>query len=674
MPVWLRNTIFSLNSFVAAMLALYIAFSLGLERPFWAMMTVYITSNPLTGAVRSKAVFRLGGTILGGIATVAMVPVLVQQPVLLSIALTLWVGVCLFISLLDRTPRSYMFMLAGYTAAIIGFASVDHPLAIFDTAVLRVQEIGLGVLCSALVHSVIFPSSVSAVLSRKLTAVLGDAENMFALSLDAERPADIDNRRARLASDATELHILATHLPYDTARIRPTQAMISAFQDRLIMMLPLASAVEDRIASLQEAGGADSDVAALVADVRAWVGRAEGAPHSADLLARSDALADRESDARDWRSLLSLSLVARLQELVLLLHATRIIASQVANPEQPVPAELPALVANRYDHPLHRDYGMALLSTAAAVICILAICAFWILAAWPEGSVAALMAAIVCCFFSTMDDPRPAQTNFLVWTTVSLPLAAVYLFAIMPRLTDFPMLVMALFPALFVIGLAITSVRHSSKAMPIVMGFVGGLAITETYSADFAQFVNSNTAQLIGMAAAIAMTGMFRTIGADTAIMRIRRAGWRDLASAASAQSVSVGRWTSRMLDRLSLIGARIGQVDPGERWIARSALREIRVGINLLLLRDGGDRHTISSDTAGALNRDISRYFADRVAGKAGEDPPHSILDRIDDGLRQAFSATDRQARRSMLIALTGLRRNLFPSAPQFSTNERTA
>src|SRR6185312_11610484 len=134
------EAIFSINSFVAAMLALYIAFSIGLPRPYWAMLTVYITVQPLSGALRSKAVYRVLGTILGGVAAVVLVPNLVNSPAVLSVALASWVGFCLYISLLDRTPRSYMFLLAGYTAAIIGFPSVDAPQTIFDTALNRVEE------------------------------------------------------------------------------------------------------------------------------------------------------------------------------------------------------------------------------------------------------------------------------------------------------------------------------------------------------------------------------------------------------------------------------------------------------------------------------------------------------------------------------------------------------
>ena len=50
--------LFSLKSFAAAMLALYVAMRMGLPRPFWAMLTAYVVSNPFSGAVRSKAIYR----------------------------------------------------------------------------------------------------------------------------------------------------------------------------------------------------------------------------------------------------------------------------------------------------------------------------------------------------------------------------------------------------------------------------------------------------------------------------------------------------------------------------------------------------------------------------------------------------------------------------------------
>jgi uncharacterized membrane protein YccC len=148
--VWFRPVIFSVNCYIATILTMFIAFSLDLKSPGWAMTTVYLTSQPLSGVMRAKAVYRAIGTFIGGAAMVAIVPNLVDAPELTTLAIILWVALCVFIALLDRTPRSYMFVLSGYTAALIGFPSVLAPGTVFDTAVSRVEEITIGVVCAAL--------------------------------------------------------------------------------------------------------------------------------------------------------------------------------------------------------------------------------------------------------------------------------------------------------------------------------------------------------------------------------------------------------------------------------------------------------------------------------------------------------------------------------------------
>lgn len=121
------NVIFSLKTFLAAMLAYLIAISFDLDRPYWAVATVYIVAHPLSGAISSKSVFRLLGTLVGSFATLIMVPNLVNEPILLSGAIVLWVAACTFISLLDRTPRSYVSLLAGYTVLLAGLPLVSAP-------------------------------------------------------------------------------------------------------------------------------------------------------------------------------------------------------------------------------------------------------------------------------------------------------------------------------------------------------------------------------------------------------------------------------------------------------------------------------------------------------------------------------------------------------------------
>src|SRR5215510_14489569 len=173
----LRPIIFSVNCWIATILALFTAFSLDLKSPGWAMTTVYLTSQPLSGAMRAKAVYRAIGTFIGGAAMVAIVPNLVDAPELTTLAIMFWVALCVFISLLDRTPRSYMFVLSGYTAALIGFPSVLAPVTAFDTAVSRVEEITLGVVCAAIVHSLIFPKSEFSAFEDKLRSAMAQARS-----------------------------------------------------------------------------------------------------------------------------------------------------------------------------------------------------------------------------------------------------------------------------------------------------------------------------------------------------------------------------------------------------------------------------------------------------------------------------------------------------------------
>ncbi len=669
MRIGLREAVFSANCFAAAMLALFVSFRLGLERPFWAMATVYITSQPLSGAVRSKAVFRLIGTIVGAAVTVVLVPLLANAPVLLSLALALWVAGCQFISLLDRTPRSYVFMLAGYTAALIGFPSVTHPEAIFQVAVLRAQEIGIGVACAAIIHAAVWPRSVTALLRTRIQAVLDEAERWIVDSLAPEAPARGDARRRRLASDVTELHVMATHVPFDTAAQRPTQAVLAALQDRLVLLLPLVSAVEDRIRGLAAIHALPGPVAALIDDVRRWVREPDSATPAA-LVARCEALA-ADDPMRTWAGLLTANLLARLSELVVALDTTRQVAAQATTPTGSMPDHIRALLRERQRRPLHRDYALALLSATATVIATLGCCAFWILTAWPEGAVAAMIAAVVCCLFGTIDDPVPAQRGFLIWITVSVPLAALYLFALLPLVHSFETLTLVLAPALLTTGALLALPHWYGRMLPIVIGLAGGLALTNTFSVDAAGFFNGSIAQSVGVAAAILTTRIFRSLGAGTAVRRLRRAGWRELADLASRPSgLAVARWTSRMLDRVGLLATRLGDVDQADRDVGMAALRDLRVGVNVTQLAPEriGDTAEIA-----ALRRDVAAHYRTCDTDTAAA-PASTLLARIDAAIASAIDRPVSETRWNELAALTGLRRNFFPEAPAWEQQREAA
>ncbi|MDR6214219.1 FUSC family protein [Paracidovorax wautersii] len=679
--------VFSLKSFGAAMLAMYLASRAGLPRPFWALMTAYIVAHPLAGAVRSKALFRFLGTLVGCTATVLLVPLLSNAPELLTLALALWVGLCLFVSLLDRTPRSYTFMLAGYTAALIGFPSVETPLQLFDTGVARVEEIGLGILCATLVHSLVLPTGLASSVLGLLDRTLKDARTWTADLLQPGRkegraPADaqaLAADRRRLAVDVTQLRLLSTHVPFDTTHLRWTAGAIRAMQDRVAALTPTLSAVEDRLQALEEAEGAlPPVVVAALGAVHAWLqeragersaapGTEAGPPDRLDAALR--ALEARPAGTTDWVHALQIGLAVRLRELVdgwsACARLRRDIDAGLTGAALPL-----RRTAALGDREMHRDYGMALLSALAAVLAICLCGAFWIVTGWPSGSVAAMMAAVFCCFFATMDDPVPAMHGFLKFTLWSVPISAVYVLVLMPGVQDFGMLVLVCAPTFLVLGGYMARSAHFMGAMALLFGVSGALALHDTANADLVSFANSMVGQVLGVVAAARVTRLVRSVGADWSARRIQRATWRELADMAAAPRLQDAgdAYAVRMLDRIGLLAPRIAQTGGSlEGVIAADALQDLRMGADIVALqRTRTQLPPGSASGVAALLAEVSAFFRSRANGVAHASPP--LLARIDTALAGALdpAAAHRSTGwRAAVAALVGLRRNLFPAAP---------
>ncbi len=327
-----QHWLFSIKTFAAGMLALSIGFWLDLPKPYWALATVYIASQPLSGATSSKAVFRAIGTLVGSAAAVALVPNLVNAPPLLVAAISLWSGLCLYLSLLDRTPRSYVFMLAGYTTAIVGFPAVGAPDTIFDLALARTEEILVGIACAALVSSLVFPRAVGPVVAERIEAWLRHAKASSRDALDiAGRPTE-EAHWLRLAADATEIENMAAHLAFDMMAAPRAVSHIQSLVPRMLMLLPVLSAISDRLGELASLGGVSPDIATLLARISDWLNPehsadpAEGARLRRDIDARALAPLNTAS----WRDLMEIGLFVRLRELLDLHADCRVLAAALA--------------------------------------------------------------------------------------------------------------------------------------------------------------------------------------------------------------------------------------------------------------------------------------------------------------------------------------------------------
>ncbi|MCS3847871.1 putative membrane protein YccC [Xanthomonas campestris] len=352
--------LFSAKTFAAAIAALYVGLAGNLSRPYWAMATVYIVSQPLLGPTRAKGVYRVLGTLLAGAATLVMLPNLVETPLLLSAAMALWLSACLFLALLNRGPRGYAFLLAGYTTAFIGFPAVTAPEGIFDTVVARSEEIILGTVMAVLFAALVFPASVRPMLTARIGNWMQDAAQWCRQVLQ-RGPAQAP--RNRLAADLVQFEALIAFVRHDDPRHAGAAPALEQLRARMLLLLPVLSSIADRLDALHAASRAlPGELIALLEDIGAWVERAgpdaaQTAAEQPEMISAGDADADaavaslrariaalRPAVDDDLQHLLLASLLLRLEELLDLWQDCRALESALLQG-----TTLPALAAAARD-------------------------------------------------------------------------------------------------------------------------------------------------------------------------------------------------------------------------------------------------------------------------------------------------------------------------------------
>jgi len=613
---------FSAKTFTAAMLAYYIALRIGLPKPYWAILTVYIVSQGSAGASLGRGVYRLCGTIIGAAATVAIVPNFANEPVLCSLILSCWIGLCLYFSLLDRTPRAYAFVLAGYTASLIGFPGVADPGAMFDTAAVRVQEILLGIGCAVLIHRFILPRPMTGQFTGKLSATLKDARGLAREALKGLPDVQGRHARAALASDLLALNGLATHLPYDAATVAAPRKALDRVHDLLARLIPLSTEIEDRLHALHPLSDAEADMHCLLYDIDHWL-RA-GTPSSDELVERA---------RRHGASGLATNLCGHLAELIELLDTCDRLGAQIVDGARRQRDYSPDAHPTGYVY--HRDRWMAVRGAMGAIAGIFAGCLLWIWSALADGALALSIVGVACALFGNFDAPRPFVIKYLIGSLYAVAISLAYSFVILPRVSDFPVLVAVLAPTLLLAGSMQARPPTTMLALGITLSFPILTGLGASYTGDFAVFLNSTVALVIGTGfAAVSMT-LFQTVPVKTAIDRLLCASRRDVARRARGHAMDEARWTSIMIDRTALLIPRAKAA--GKVHLPDTILMHLRVG------------HAV-----GALRHRIS----DRP------DQPCEALHTLLAGIGQAFSESDEPEHEALIAQVDAAATRIADSA----------
>ena len=655
---------FSLRTFLAAIAALYIALEGDLDRPYWAMATVYLVTQPWLGATRAKGLYRVGGTLAGCAVTLWIVPHLIETPLLFAVVMSAWLSLCVFMALLNRGPRGYAFLLASYTSAFVCFPVINNPEAIFATVVSRSEEILLGTVLAVLFASLFFPQPVRPMLRSRISSWMSDAAQWCGLVLAGSTPREPRNR---LAADLVQFESLIEFVRHDNARHARTTVPMQHLHQRMLLMMPVLASIADRLSALR-AGGRPlpAGLETLIADLRTWL-----ALPNADKHADYDALRTRigalkpEVDG-ELEHLQLVTLLLRLEELIDLWHDCAVL--QHAIDEGQPPQGKPRFRIRTHDRQKlsarHVDYGMVAFSAISAGIALLAYCAIWYVLGWEAGSSGAMMAAIVGAYFASQDDPVPSQLSFLACLVAASVLAMIYLFGVMPAVHEFSSLVLVLAVVFLPLGLLVYRTATAVIVWPLINNLLAQLGLHGNYTADLETFLNSSVAMFCGIVVAAVMTRQFRSVGAEWTARRLVRQGWQTLAEAAAGRGHDDRQqFAARMLDLLGLLAPRLAATPRGSNLASVDMLTEARIGLNILQLRRArlGLPAATMAELEGILDATAAHYRA-QVEKRQPVPPPQALKQRLDDVLMGMQAIGPGKARDEALMGVLGMRYAMFP------------
>ena len=334
-----------------------------------------------------------------------------------------------------------------------------------------------------------------------------------------------------------------------------------------------------------------------------------------------------------------------------------------------------ATIAGIREKPLHVDHGIAALSALTAACAISICCAFWIATAWPQGAVATGFVAVICSLFAALDDPTPTMSTLAAGIVASIPIAALYQFAILPAIDGYVALVVCLAPPLLLFGALMAIPRYTALGLAPILGFTVLLAFQPEYTADMASFLNSAIAVVIGSLVGIATTRLMRVMGAQASARRLLRSGWQDLADLADGTLIATRtEWASQMLDRVGLLAPRMSQAGNDPELACADALRDLRTGVVLIEMQEIASRlDGRSNKSLAVVLPGVAGHF--RALARGWRQPPGpSLLASIDALIGDMLAVSSRPLRHTGLVAALGLRRNLYPDAPPYAAETQKA
>jgi len=601
--------VFAAKTTASGLLALLVAFTFNLDQPQWALLTVFIVSQPQRdGLVLAKSFYRIIGTVIGAVVALLFVALFAQERVLFLGALACWVGLCTFGSQYARNMAAYSFVLSGYTVAIVGIAGVLDPHDAFYIATARVTEISLGIMVTATVSHLVLPHLIGTSLRKTIAQARVD---LAACAVALLNGADARALRAKLLGQAIAIENLSASAIFEDPDLRKRRGHLRRVNLALIYATGAMQPLCRQLGGLpQNADWAADAIEQAVAAVKVW---AADPTHAASFAEQLRMATERLPSIqqiclsrclREEEVLGRVALRGNLQKFLSALSAYAIAYRDfLAGESRP---------ANRVSLARSNDVVSATWTGLRAALGVALVSWFWILTAWPSGSTAAILGSVATARLATMGHAVPiARAGALIFALSAIP-AFIAVEVLLPLASGFAMFALVTAPVIFVCALLIAHERT------MLIGYLSGLLFAsaglfqDRMAYDAVGFINTSIAAVFACVAALAMWAIVAPETPDAARHRYARAVRSALARITAPRlRIRPAGFQADMTEAFDQLRGRVPADQPSDLVAFNAGLALLGAGRELIRMRESVQ---LAPEIVAFRTR-IPRFVASRAA-----------------------------------------------------------
>ena len=555
---------YALRNSLAMCLSLWVAFVLNLDEPYWALTSAAVVSFPTVGGVISKSIGRVFGSLVGAAASVAIAGHCLNDPWLFTLFIAAWIGLCTYISNHYQNNVSYAFALAGYTAAIIAFSTVNvtDTQQIFDIAQARVCEVITGILCGGLMMMILPSTSDGEALLTSLRRMHLRLLEHAAMLWQPEITVQMRTSHEGVIGQILTMNLLRIQAFWSHYRLRRQNNLLNYMLHQQLRITSVISSLRRMLLNWP-------DRPANLASVLDQLLNELRSPDTDKYRLARILQQIAPQDPADYRHR---AFWLRLRHFCwLYLNCSRwLLRLENATPVSDIqPPHVTSLAR-------HTDSYEAAYNGLRTFLCITLGCAYWINTQWEAGSSALTLVAISCVLYSSTPSPINSITTLLKAVTLLSIVCFMVKFGLMIQIDDLWLFCAFLFPVLVTMQMLKLQNPPYAALWGQLIVFMGSfLSVTNPPSYDYQSFINDSLGKIVGVLLAGLAFQILRPSSDKRKSRRIIRALRRDFIDQLSKKpQQSESRFES-------LIYHRVSQLNQSQDQEARSWL--LRWGVVLL-------------------------------------------------------------------------------------------